>query len=118
MGWQAHRHAAHPPAEEIARQISQRLTFPNQVDAMTQAVGVEGRGDVITYKYSVAASLINLGGREQVQRKLEGQWFSAACKSKDFQMIFRGGYTLQVRYSFKDSTDAVLISMPPSLCGR
>jgi hypothetical protein len=84
-------HAIHPPAEEIARQITRRLTFPVKVDEITRAVGVQGRGDDITYDYSIAASLTKLGGREQVQRGLEQQLLSAACKTKDFQTLLRGG---------------------------
>jgi hypothetical protein len=99
--WQTHLRAAHPPAEEIVRQINIRLRFPVKVDEMTRAVGVQGQGDEITYDYSVAASLANLGGREQVRSRLEQQWVSAACKTKDFQMLLRGGYTVQMRYSFE-----------------
>jgi hypothetical protein len=115
--WQTHLHATHPPAEEIVRQINGRLSFPVKVDEMTRAVGIQGKGDDITYDYSVAASLTNLGGREQVQRRLEQQWLSTACKSKDFQTFFRGGYTVQMRYSFEGSPEEILISIPPRSCG-
>jgi hypothetical protein len=116
-GWQAHLHAGHPPAEEIVRQINNRLTFPIKVDETTRATGIQGKGDDITYDYSVAAPLSGLGGRDEVQRRLEQQWLSTACKSKDFQTFFRGGYTLHMRYSFEGAPEAILVSIPPRACG-
>jgi len=115
--WQTHLHVIHPPAEELARQITARLSFPSNVDELTQAVGVDGKGDDIIYRYSIAASLTDLGGRERVQSGLEQQLRSAACKTKDSQTLLRAGYTLQARYSFKGSTEEVLISVPPRACG-
>jgi len=115
--WQTHLHVSHPPAEEIARQITGRMRFPAKVDEVTQAVGVEGKGDDIIYRYSIAASLADLGGREKVQRGLEQQLRNAACKTKDAQTLLRAGYTVQARYSFKGSPEEILISLPPRACG-
>ena len=115
--WQTHLHFIHPPAEEIVRQINARLTFPSKVDDLTQAVGVEGKGDDIIYNYSIAASLADLGGREKVQRGLEQQLRNAVCKTKDAQKLLRAGYTVQARYSFKGSPEEVLVSLPPRACG-
>jgi hypothetical protein len=114
--WQTHLHVVHPPAEEIARQIAGRVSFPAKVDEVTQAVGVEGKGDDIIYRYSIATSLAELGGREKVQRGLEQQLRSAACKTKDAQTLLRAGYTVQARYSFKGSPEEILISLPPRSC--
>ena len=55
--WQTHLHVNHPPAEEIVRQITARLSFPVKVDDITRAMGVQGKGDEITYDYSIAAHL-------------------------------------------------------------
>jgi hypothetical protein len=115
--WQTHKRIIHPPAEEIVRQMSARMKFPAKVDELTQAEGVEGRGDDITYHYSIATSLADLGGREKVQRELEQQLRSAACKTGNGQKLLRAGYTLQARYSFKGSPEEVLVSMPPGACG-
>ncbi len=114
--WQTHLHVVHPPAEEIARQIAGRVSFPAKVDEVTQAVGVEGKGDDIIYRYSIATPLAELGGREKVQRGLEQQLRSAACKTKDAQTLLRAGYTVQARYSFKGSPEEILISLPPRSC--
>ena len=103
--------------EEIVRQISARLSFPVKVDEITRAVDVRGKGDEITYDYSIAAPLTDLGGRQQVQGKLEQQWLTAACKTKDFQTLLRGGYTVQMRYSFQGSAEEILVSIPPRACG-
>ena len=116
--WQTHQHVIHPPAEEIARQITARLNFPSKVDEITEAVGVEGKGDDLIYRYSIAASLTDLGGREKVQRILEQQLRSAVCKTKDSQKLLRAGYTVQARYSFKGSPEEILISLPPRPCGN
>jgi len=35
--WQTHLRVIHPPAEELARQIAARLSFPSNVDELTQA---------------------------------------------------------------------------------
>ena len=115
--WQTHLHMVHPPAEELARQITARVSFPTKVDELTQAIGVEGKGDDIIYRYSIAATLTDLGGREKVQRGLEQQLRSTVCKTKDSQTLLRAGYTVQARYSFKGSLEEVLISLPPRSCG-
>ena len=114
--WQTHLRVIHPPTEEIARQIAGRVSFPAKVDEVTQAVGIEGKGDDIIYRYSIATSLAELGGREKVQRGLEQQLRSAACKTKDAQTLLRAGYTVQARYSFKGSPEEILISLPPRSC--
>jgi len=115
--WQTHLHVIHPPAEELARQIATRLSFPSKVDEITQVLGVEGKGDDLIYHYSIAASLSDLGGRERVQRGLEQQLRTAVCKTKDTQKLLRAGYTVQARYSFKGSPEEILISLPPRSCG-
>lgn len=115
--WQTHQHVVHPPAEEIVRQMSARMRFPLKVDEITEAVGVEGRGDDIIYLYSITASLADLGGREKLQRALEQQLRNAVCGKKDTQTLLRAGYTVQARYSFKGSPEEILISLPPRSCG-
>jgi hypothetical protein len=77
----------------------------------------EGKGDDITYGISISRSLTELGGREQVQRRIEQQWLGTACTNKDFQTFFRTGYTVQMRYSFEGSPEEILISIPPRSCG-
>jgi hypothetical protein len=115
--WQTHRQLSHPPAEELALQIARRLKFPAKVDETTQVVAVEGRGDSITYDYLIATRLAELGEREQVRGKLEQQWLSSACKTKDSQTLLRGGYTIQMRYVFRETAEPVVISIPPKACG-
>jgi hypothetical protein len=115
--WQTHLHAVHPSGEELARQISARLSFPVKVDKITQEVGVEGKGDDLIYRYSIAASLADLGGRDRVQHGLDEQLHSAACKTKDVQTLLRSGYTVQARYSFEGSPEEILVSVAPRFCG-
>ena len=116
--WQAHVHATHPPAEELARLISSRLTLPAKVDDITQTVGVRGTGDNLIYDYSVTASLPSLGGREKVQRTLEQYWLATGCKNKDLQKLLSSGYTLQMHYSFQGSPEEILVSLSPRSCGH
>jgi hypothetical protein len=115
--WQTHLHLAHPSADQVAQQIAGRLSFPVKVDDTTKLAGVQGKADDIIYDYSVAKSLAELGGRERVRGTLEQYWLSNACKSKDFQTILRGGYTVQMRYSFKESTDEIVIPIDSHSCG-
>lgn len=115
--WQTHLHAAHPPAEELARQMAGRVTFPIKVDEITREVAIEGKGNDLTYSYSISASLKDLGGREQVQRRLEQHLLTAGCKTKDLQTLLRAGYTVQTRYSFQGSPEQIMISVPPRSCG-
>jgi hypothetical protein len=103
------------PKSLLARLL---LAFPSKVDEITEAVGVEGKGDDLIYRYSIAASLTDLGGRERLQRALEQQLRSAVCKTKDSQKLLRAGYTVQARYSFKGSPEEILISLPPWSCGN
>jgi hypothetical protein len=114
--WQTHLHVIHPPAEEIVRQMTARMSFPAKVDDLTQTVGVEGKGDVIIYHYSVAASLADLGGRERVQHRLEQQLRSAVCKTKDTRTLLQAGYTVQADYLFKGYSEEILVSVTPQSC--
>jgi hypothetical protein len=115
--WQTHLHLAHPSADQVAQQIAGRLSFPVKVDDTTKLDGVQGKGDDIIYDYSLAKSLAELGGRERVRGTLEQYWLSTGCKSKDFQTILRGGYTVQMRYSFKESKDEIVIPIDSHSCG-
>jgi len=116
MAWQAHLHTIHPPVEEIARGIAGRLTLPSRVDEITQLVAVKGQGDDLIYEFAISAPLKDVGGRKEAQHRLEQQLLSSACDKKDFQTLLRAGYTLQMRYSFKDP-EQIVISIPPRSCG-
>jgi len=107
----------HPPAELIARQIRNRMKFPITLDDTTQLVGVEGSGDRLIYKTVIHVRLAELGGKERAQRELEAHLLKTVCKSKDYETILRRGYIIEVQYSFQDSAEAVLISIPPRTCG-
>jgi len=115
--WQTHAHLNHPPAEQLAQGIRSRMTFPVRVDAITQATGVEGRGDTLIYDYSIAASLQQLGGRERVQQELEGQGRKAICAAPDSLKLLRHGYTLERHYTFQASADDVLVTVSAKSCG-
>jgi hypothetical protein len=104
--WQTHLHVIHPPAEEIVRQITARVTFPSKVDDLTQAVGVEGKGDDIIYHYSIAASLADLGGREKVQTRTRAT--VARCRLQDQGRAKASSRRLH-------SSGALLVQ---SICGR
>jgi len=52
--WQTHLRVIHPPAEELARQLL-RAELSVQRRRIDQAVGVDGKGDDIIYRYSIAA---------------------------------------------------------------
>lgn len=118
LAWQDHRQATHPSAELIAHQIRARMKFPVRLDDVTQLNTVEGRGDRLVYEATLRLRMADLGGKERAQQKLEDQVLKSACASKDFQTIFRGGYTVEVHYSFPDSADGVLLSVTPRTCGN
>jgi hypothetical protein len=115
--WPTHAHVNHPPAEQLAKEIRRRMTFPVKVDAITEATGVEGRGDTLIYEYSIAASLQQLGGRERVQQELEEQGRKAICTAPDSLKLLRNGYTLARHYTFHTSADDLLVSISTKSCG-
>ena len=117
VAWQDHPQATHPSAELIARQIRARMKFPVRLDGVTQLNAVEGRGDRLVYEAALQLRMADLGGKERAQQKLEDQVLKSACASKDLQTIFRGGYTVDVHYSFPDSAEGVLLSVTPGTCG-
>jgi hypothetical protein len=100
IAWHDHVQATHPSAEQIANQIEARMKFPVRLDDVTQLNAVEGRGDRLVYEAAFHLRIADLGGEERAQQKLEDQVLKTACASKDFQTIFRGGYTIEVHYSF------------------
>jgi len=114
--WQTHAHLNHPPAEQLAQEIRRRMTFPVKVDAITQATGVEGKGNTLIYEYSIAASLQQLGGRERVQQELEEQGRKAVCAAPDSLKLLRHGYTLERHYTFHPSADVLVTTLAKS-CG-
>jgi hypothetical protein len=117
IAWHDHVQATHPSAELIARQIRARMKFPVRLDDVTQLNAVEGRGDRLVYEAALHLRMADWGGKERAQQKLRDQVLKTACASKDFQTIFRGGYTLDVHYTFLDSADGVLLSIAPGTCG-
>jgi len=117
LAWQDHAQALHPSAELIAHQIRTRMKLPVKLDDVTELNAVEGRGDHLVYEATLRLRMGDLGGKEKAQQKLEAQVLKSACVSKDFQTIFRDGYTVEVHYSFPDSADGVLLSVTPKACG-
>ncbi len=101
----------------IARQIRSRMKFPVRLDDVTQLNAVEGREDRLVSEAALHLRMADLGGKERAQQKLENQVLKTACTSKDFQTILRGGYTLDVHYSFPDSAEGVTVSITPRTCG-
>jgi hypothetical protein len=61
--------------------------------------------------------MVDLGGKEKAQQKLEDQVLKFACANKNFQIVFRNGYTVEVHYSFPDSAEGVTLSITPRTCG-
>lgn len=117
IAWHDHAQATHPSAELIAHQISARMKFPVRLDDVTQLNAVEGRGDRLLYEAALQIPLADLGGKERAQQQLQEHVLKSACASKDFQTIFRGGYTVEVHYSFPDSAEGVRLPITPKTCG-
>ena len=93
------------------------MTFPVKVDAITQATGVEGKGNTLIYEYSIAASLQQLGGRERVQQELEEQERKSVCTAPDSLKLLRRGYTLARHYTFRAPADDLLVTVSVNSCG-
>ena len=117
IAWRDHVQAIHPSAELIANQIRARLKFPVRIDDMTQVNAVEGKGDRLVYEVALQLPIADLGGKKRAQQKLQDQVLKTACASKDFHTIFRGGYTVEMHYSFPDSVEGVILSITPGTCG-
>ena len=93
------------------------MKFPITLDDTTQLVGVEGSGDRLIYQTVIHVRLAKLGGKERAQDELEAHLLRTVCASNDYETILRRGYIIEVQYSFQDSAEAVLISIPPRTCG-
>jgi len=115
--WRDHAQATHPSAEMLAHQIRSRMKLPAKLDNVTQLDAVEGRGDRLVYEASLSLRMAGLGGKENARQKLENQVLKSACASSDFQTIFRGGYSVEVHYSFPDSSEGVTLAITPESCG-
>lgn len=117
IAWRDHVQTTHPSAELIAHQISARMKLPAKLDDVTQLNAVEGRGDMLVYEATLSLRMADLGGKGKAQQKLGDQVLKSACANKDFQTIFRSGYTVEVHYSFPDSAEGVTLSITPGTCG-
>jgi len=117
IAWRDHVQATHPSAELIAQQITARMKLPAKLEDVTQLNAVEGKGDMLVYEATLSLRMADLGGKDKAQQKLGDQVLKSACASKDFQTIFRNGYTVEVHYSFPDSAEGVTLSVSPRTCG-
>lgn len=113
--WQTHLQVVHPPAEELARQMASRLTFPHRVDAMTTLEGIQASKDAIIYHYAVTTPLADLGGLTAVQGKLEQNWRGLACTNHDLRKLLGAGYSLQMEYTFPAASQ-IVIAVPAASC--
>jgi hypothetical protein len=116
-GLQTHMNFSHPPAEVIVKSIAPQLVLPTKVDEITTLDAIEGKADVITYRFTVTAPLKDMGGRESAEIQLKNQILGNACSNPGYQKLLQGGYTVEMRYSFQGAPEDILISVPPKFCG-
>jgi hypothetical protein len=118
LGWQGHARAAHPSAEELARQISAKLSLPVQVDEVTRLDAVQGQAEVISFHYTLLATPESPDWVANIRSKLQEQGHATACTNADFTKFLNNGYSIELRYSFLESAENISVLLAPELCGH
>lgn len=116
LGWQSYSRAAHPPAQQLAQQISSKLSPPVQIDEVTRLDAIEGQADVISLHYTILAPLKAADSLMQIRSKLHETGHAAACTNMDFERFLNNGYSIELRYSFLESSETVSILVTPGSC--
>ncbi len=117
LGWQGYVRAAHPPADKLARQISAKLSLPVQVDEVTRLDAVQGQAEVISFRYTLLATLEGLDSVANIRSKLQEQGNATACNNADFIKFLKNGYSIELHYAFLESPENVSVLLAPGLCG-
>jgi hypothetical protein len=124
LGWQdaelekrarSHKLSVHPPAEQIATDISKRLALPAKVDEVTRIDAVDGSGDVITYRLTILTQIKSAESLNQMRTALEEQR-NNKCNDPNIQKLLKAGYVVDMRYSFLGTSENALISFSPRSC--
>lgn len=116
LGWQGYSRGAHPSAEQIAQGISARLSPPVQIDEVTRLDAVMGQDDVISLHYTILAPLKTADSLASIRSKLRDTGYAAACANPDFKKFLDGGYSIELRYAFLESSETVSILVAPDSC--
>lgn len=107
-----------PPAEELARQITAARKFPITVDEMSRLDSVQGRGDTLTYNYTIVALPESREERLELSQRVKDGIDARACSTPDFAKLLAGGYTVALNYSFGAPDEDVHVRVTPRRCAR
>lgn len=110
--------AARPSAEEIARQITAGRRFPITVDEMSRLDSVQGRGDTLTYNYTVIGAPPTREERLQLGQQVRDDMQTRACAAPDFVKLMEGGYTVRLNYAFGNPEEDIHVTVTPQSCRR
>jgi hypothetical protein len=117
LGWQGYVRAGPPPADELARQISAKLSLPVQADEVTRLDAVQGQANVISFRYTLLATPESLDSVANIRSKLQEQGEAIACTNADFTKFLKNGYSIELHYTFLESPENVSVLLAPELCG-
>ena len=109
---------ARAPAEEIARQITAGRRFPITVDEMSRLDSVQGRGDTLTYNYTVIGAPPTREERLQLGQQVREDMQTRACAAPDFVKLMEGGYTVRLNYAFGNPEEDIHVTVAPQNCRR
>jgi len=117
LGFKTHAHNMHPSAREIAEAIASRVKLPKKIDNITILDAIDGKQDMIIYRFRITAPVQRFGGHLNAEHKLKDLILGKACSDTNFKEILKNGYSLEMRYKLEADPEDVLISVPPKLCG-
>ncbi len=88
-----------PSAEQIAKQIARRQTFPIRVDEITQLDSINGSGDELIYSYSLILNDESDATIKGLLENMPATTKARVCKSQNSLSLLGIGVSLVFKYS-------------------
>ena len=105
-----------PPAEELVKNIYANRKFPVMLDKLTRADSVQGKGDTLTYNFTVVNAPKDAAERKRASEQQAAAVEEMACGKPGTRRLIEAGYTLWFNYDFGSADANLHIRLLPRRC--
>ncbi len=105
-----------PPAEELVKNIYENRKFPVMLDKLTRADSVQGKGDTLTYNFTVVNAPKDAAERKRASEQQAAAVEEMACGKPGTRRLIEAGYTLWFNYDFGSADANLHIRLLPRRC--
>lgn len=103
------------PAEEMVKAFYAARKFPFMVDQYTRADSVQGKGDTLSYNFTVTAPQ-DAAARKRLSAQQNSNVEAMACGAPAIRRMLEDGYTLWFNYDFGNPDANLKVRLLPRRC--